>query len=287
MRKIEEEIAVLSKKREPILISGAQGTGKVFIAAKIHEAGSNASGPFIVIDCRNLAEGEVREFLFGSSLFLENEEHTCGFESLRHVGAIERFYPDRLTEHVERLAHHAMRGEMWEQAVTYLRQAGAKALARSANREAASCFEQALSAMETMGYGVHQARFLVYLGEAYVLADRFEDALQLAGRALTLARERGQRPYEARALRLLGEVNARREPPEQADGHYRDALALAEELGMRPLVAHCQLGLGKLYHRTGKRQEAREHLVTATTMYREMDMRFWLEQAEAEIRGLA
>jgi hypothetical protein len=56
---------------------------------------------------------------------------------------------------------------------------------------------------------------------------------------------------------------------------------------MRPLVAHCHLGLGKLYRRTGKRDEAREHLATVATMYREMDMRFWLEQAEAEMRGLA
>ena len=56
---------------------------------------------------------------------------------------------------------------------------------------------------------------------------------------------------------------------------------------MRPLVAHCHLGLGKLYRRTGQLEEAREHLTTATTMYREMDMRFWLEQAEQELRELA
>ena len=56
---------------------------------------------------------------------------------------------------------------------------------------------------------------------------------------------------------------------------------------MRPLVAHCHLGLGQLYRRTGKRQEAQGHLTTATTMYREMDMRFWLEQAEAEMRELS
>ena len=37
---------------------------------------------------------------------------------------------------------------MWEQAVSYLRQAGAKAFARSANREAVSCFEQALTALQ-------------------------------------------------------------------------------------------------------------------------------------------
>jgi hypothetical protein len=63
-------------------------------------------------------------------------------------------------------------------------------------------------------------------------------------------------------------------------------LALAEPHGMRPLIAHCYLGLGKLYQRTGKREQAQEHLATATTMYREMDMRFYLEQAEAEMRGL-
>jgi hypothetical protein len=63
-------------------------------------------------------------------------------------------------------------------------------------------------------------------------------------------------------------------------------MALASELGMRPLVAHCHLGLGKLYRRTGKRQDAQEHLATATMMYREMEMSFWLEQAEAEMKGL-
>jgi hypothetical protein len=73
---------------------------------------------------------------------------------------------------------------------------------------------------------------------------------------------------------------------EDAEGYYREALTLAGERGMRPLVAHCHLGLGKLYRRTGKREQAQEHLTTATTMYREMDMRFWLEQAEAEMKEL-
>jgi hypothetical protein len=49
----------------------------------------------------------------------------------------------------------------------------------------------------------------------------------------------------------------------------------------------CHRGLGKLYRRTGDHQQAYEHLTTATTMYREMDMRFWLEQAEVEMRELA
>jgi hypothetical protein len=54
-----------------------------------------------------------------------------------------------------------------------------------------------------------------------------------------------------------------------------------------PSSPNCHLGLGKLYRRTDKRQEAQEHLITATKLYREMEMRFWLEQAETELRELA
>jgi class 3 adenylate cyclase/tetratricopeptide (TPR) repeat protein len=63
------------------------------------------------------------------------------------VETIERRDPDRLPEHIDRLAHHALRGEVWEKALIYLRQAGAKAFARSAHREALGYFEQALTAL--------------------------------------------------------------------------------------------------------------------------------------------
>jgi predicted ATPase len=63
------------------------------------------------------------------------------------VAIIERLHPDRMVEYIERLAHHAFRGDLWGKAVTYLRHAGVKALARSANREAAAYFEQALTAL--------------------------------------------------------------------------------------------------------------------------------------------
>ena len=52
-----------------------------------------------------------------------------------------------MDEQVERLAHHALRGEVWDKALTYCRQAGEKAMARSAYREAVASFEQALSAL--------------------------------------------------------------------------------------------------------------------------------------------
>ncbi|HSF02033.1 MAG TPA: AAA family ATPase, partial [Solirubrobacterales bacterium] len=62
----------------------------------------------------------------------------------RIVAALEARHPHQPGEPPQRLAHHAMRGELWEKAVTYLREAGERATARSAYREAATAFEQAL-----------------------------------------------------------------------------------------------------------------------------------------------
>jgi predicted ATPase len=68
----------------------------------------------------------------------------------RILRTIEALYPGRLNEHVERLAQHAFRGEVWGEAVAYCRQAGAKASAHSAYREAIASFEQALGALRQL-----------------------------------------------------------------------------------------------------------------------------------------
>jgi tetratricopeptide (TPR) repeat protein len=137
--------------------------------------------------------------------------------------------------------------------------------------------------MSSMGVG--RAMQLALLGEAYLLEGRFDDALERAQQAVSLAQRHQERGHEAWGLRLLGEIVSRRDPStvERAEGYYREALALAGKLGMRPLVAHCHLHLSRLSLKTGQEEQAREHLTTATTMYREMDMPFWLDQA-AEMR---
>ena len=127
----------------------------------------------------------------------------------------------------------------------------------------------------------------VRLAEAALVTQALPQARLHAETALALSQQQMAGGDEARSLYLLGEIDAAEAPtsPRVPDDHYRKALSLADALGMRPLVAHCHFGLGMLYRRTGKREQALEHVTAATTMYREMDMRFWLEQAEAELRA--
>jgi len=42
----------------------------------------------------------------------------------RIVAALEALAAERLAEQVDRLAHHAVRGELWDKALAYCRQAG-------------------------------------------------------------------------------------------------------------------------------------------------------------------
>ena len=98
---------------------------------------------------RGLAHLQTAEFLYETRLFPEREftfkhalTHEVAYGSLpqerrrvlhaRIVEALEALYPDRLAEQVDRLAHHAVRGQVWDKALRYLRQAGVKATERSA-----------------------------------------------------------------------------------------------------------------------------------------------------------
>ena len=128
-------------------------------------------------------------------------------------------------------------------------------------------------------------RWIVQLGEGYLVAGRMEEAMTEARRALTLARDYKQRGLEAWALRLLGQLAAQQEPAavELAETHYRQATAIAQELGLHPLLAHCYLGLGTLYAQHGRQEEAHVELSAAITLYRAMEMTFWLPLAEAAL----
>jgi class 3 adenylate cyclase len=112
-----------------------------------------------------LTQLQGAEFLYEVRLFPDLEytfkhalTHEVAYQGLlqdrrrdlhaRITEAIERLAAERIAEQSERLAHHALRGELWEKAVSYLRQAGLRAMARGAHREAVPYLEQALGTLE-------------------------------------------------------------------------------------------------------------------------------------------
>jgi tetratricopeptide (TPR) repeat protein len=166
---------------------------------------------------RGLAHLQAAEFLYEMRLFPEREytfkhalTHEVAYGSLLqerrqalHARIVESLEAgDRVPEQVERLAHHALRGELWDKALMYCRQAGEKAMARSAYREAVAYFEQALSALSHLPEqrdtreqaidlrlalcsalsplsGATTGRILAYLREAEALAVALDDSRRL------------------------------------------------------------------------------------------------------------
>src|SRR5205085_3969303 len=66
----------------------------------------------------------------------------------RVLHAMELQHRDNRQDVVESLAHHAFNAALWDEAVTYLGQAGDKAVELSAYQEAGAFFEQALQALK-------------------------------------------------------------------------------------------------------------------------------------------
>ena len=153
----------------------------------------------------------------------------------RIVEAIEALYPERLGEHLERLAYHATRGELWERALSYSRQAGDKAFDHSANREAVASWELALAALAhlperrefveaAIDIRLALRSGLLQLGEI----PRITGYLREAG---SLAEALGDRRRLAWALTYMTITHLFAGDPRQALTVGEQAYALAEEVG--------------------------------------------------------
>jgi tetratricopeptide (TPR) repeat protein len=109
-----------------------------------------------------------REFSFKHALIQEVAYGSLLRERRRKLHAlvcstVERVYERRSSEYAELLAYHAWFGELWQEAVSYARQSGIKAIERSAYREAGVFFERALQALERLPATVANARLEIDL----------------------------------------------------------------------------------------------------------------------------
>ena len=225
----------------------------------------------------NLADLEEAQFLRTTSLypdlsysFRHSLTHDVVYSSLlkeqrrslhaRIVDALEALYSDRRTEHVERLAHHALGAELWFEAVAYLQEAAAKATARSANREAVTFLEQALAALghlaesrETFAQAIDVR---LDLRPPLLQLGRLEDIHRLSEEAATMAAQIGDEARQARAYSYLINYYYLRGEPTLALEYGERCLGIAEHLGDRVLVSIARRYMGHAFHALGQGRQA-------------------------------
>ena len=226
---------------------------------------------------RSLDQLRSAEFLYETRFFPDYAytfkhalTHEVAYESLlrerrrtlhaRIVEIIEALDADRRIDQIERLAYHALRGEVWDKAVTYFRQAGVQAATRSANREAVAGFEQALVALqhlpdtrETRAQAI-DLRFdlrntLLLLGEHERILDYMREAEALAKALDDDYRHARVSAYLCTYFFTAGDYD-------QAIASGEHALAITAALGDFPLQVELNFRLGQVYHAIGEYQRA-------------------------------
>jgi predicted ATPase/class 3 adenylate cyclase len=215
---------------------------------------------------------QAAEFLYETRLFPEHAytfkhalTHEVAYGGLlqerrrvlhaRIVEVLEALAGDRVTEQVERLAYHALRGELWDKGLRYARQAGRRAVDHSAILQAAAYFDQALTALahlpeshDTLEQTIESrldraqphymlgefAQVLICTQEALRLAETLGDPYWLTRATVTQANSLWSVGDHVRALELAQQAATR-----------------AEALGNIPLQVVANLDLGQICNTLG------------------------------------
>ena len=178
----------------------------------------------------------------------------------RAVETIERRAPRHLAEHLDRLAHHAYRGELWDKALTYCRRAGAAAFTRSAHRAAVAYFEQALTALghlpstpalveEAVDIHLELRQALSPLGEYRKMSATLAEAARLAGTLHDQRRLGVISSFLCNYATLRGDFAS-------AVQHGERALAIARDTSEAPVEAVTSAILGLAFYGRGEYRRA-------------------------------
>jgi tetratricopeptide (TPR) repeat protein len=209
---------------------------------------------------------QAAEFLYETRLFPDLEytfkhalTHEVAYQGLLHdrqralharvTEAIERLSTEHVAEQAERLAHHALRGELWDKAITYLRQAGLRAMARGANREAVAHLEQALGTLRRLPETRETTELTIDIHiDVRNVLDPLGDWARTGGHlheAEVLARTRGDQHRLARIVTFMASRCRDTGDYDEAVRFGREALSIARTLDDRSIevLATSHLGL--------------------------------------------
>ena len=230
---------------------------------------------------QGLAYLQSTEFVYETSLFPEPEytfrhalTHEVAYSTLLHehrrtlhariMEATERLYADRLAEHTERLAHHALRGEVWDKAVSYCYQAGAKAAAKSAHGEAVARFTEALTALERLpqsGKVMTQAIDLRFsLRTSLSPLGEFQRSFELLREAEAIAATLNDQARLARVFTFKALYYWSTGQQDRAIEAAEQSMATARDVDEKPAQVLATLFAGRARHALGDYARAAERL---------------------------
>ncbi|PYN75118.1 MAG: hypothetical protein DMD96_29030 [Candidatus Rokuibacteriota bacterium] len=182
----------------------------------------------------------------------------------RIVDAIERLYHDRQTSHVDQLAFHATRGEMWAKALVYNRQVGARAVLHAANAEAVQAFQDALTALKHLPETpemVEQAIDLrLDLRPPLLQLGRLEEVLAVSREAEQLAGDLRDEQRLARVYTYLINYHYLKGETRHAIAYGQRCLDVGRATGDPALQGLARQYMGQSYHAQGDYAQAERTL---------------------------
>ena len=226
---------------------------------------------------RYLSTLQSAEFIYETNLFPEVEysfKHALTTEvaygallrerraslHARIATALEEMTGNTSHDHLEKLAHHAYHGELWNKAVVYLKEAGAKAVSRSSFRNAVLCFEQALEALrqlpETRDTLRHAVDLRIDIRNALFILGDFEQGVRYLEEAQAAAVALNDQGRVGKLLNLMTAHWQIQGNSEQAITCANQALnhtKAPEHLDLH-IVAHYFLGVA--HHNVGQYDQA-------------------------------
>jgi tetratricopeptide (TPR) repeat protein len=170
----------------------------------------------------------------------------------RIVDEIETLHPNRLGEQIELLAHHALRGELREKAVSYLFQAGVKSARHSAPRNAQNSYARALVVLEALpgSRSKLEQSFEIRLELRAVLSNLGETrkSLQCLREAEVLAETLNDERRRGLVCALIATNSCMHAEHDEALASGTRALTIAERIGDSTLRIQTETGLTLVHY---------------------------------------
>ncbi|MCH9051834.1 MAG: AAA family ATPase [Proteobacteria bacterium] len=239
---------------------------------------------------RGLADLRTAEFLYETRLFPDREytfkhalTHEVVYRSIlqdrrralhrRIAEAIESVFADRLSEQVERLAHHYTEAGLADQAVDYWQEAGRRAVERSANVEAVGHLTKGLELIKRLPETPERAKrelgLHLTLGPALMAVKGFAapEVEQAYLRARTLCRQVGE-PAQLFTVTWGLWLNFQmRGQLKTAQGLADEVLALAEGQADPALRLQAHHAAWTTHYRLAEFSACREHTEQGFALY--------------------